>query len=217
MSVTSTELKLPGIQHDWPLGMTFNSLLVGATSGPGGSAWQGGGGYGWSTRLGSDLRVNLNPDSSVTYFAEDGQQGRFVPSTGSSYTAPVGFKAGLVKTGATGWTLRDHTSNEVITFNAAGKVTAITDRNGQATTFAYAYGWVSHIVSTRSGTLSREADVTTTAAGVPRQPGVDRRPPTTHLAVPDRHPPQAGGDPGGLGEGTVREPPVRGPEVALRV
>lgn len=164
LSVLTSDLKLPGIQHDLQLGMTFNSLLVGAVSGPGGGAWQGGGGYGWSTRLGSDLRVNANADGSVTYFAPDGQQCRFTVKTTTTYNAPAGFKADLVKTGSTGWTLRDHTSNEKTTFNAAGKVTAVTDRNGQATTFAYAYGWVSHIVSTRSGTKSREADFTTTAA-----------------------------------------------------
>lgn len=51
-------------------------------------------------------------------------------------------------------------SNDVSAFNAAGRLTSVTDRNGQATTFTYSGGKLTQITSDRGGANSRSAQVT---------------------------------------------------------
>ena len=128
--VTTTELSVPGIGSDVQFGMVFNSLLLA----PGSPLPAGGGGYGWATRLGQDTKLVANSDGTVLYFAPGGTQGTYVPTSSgaSTYTTPAGFKNTLVKTG-TGWSLTDHGTGSVTVFTTSGRLTSVTDRNGQVT------------------------------------------------------------------------------------
>ncbi|WP_281506274.1 RHS repeat-associated core domain-containing protein [Amycolatopsis sp. FBCC-B4732] len=153
--VTTSDLALPGIREDLQLGLTYNSLRLGAgTALPSGSA-----GAGWAMRVGQDTKVVLNSDSSVLYLAPEGREGLFQPAGGSAYTAPAGFKVAMVKT-ASGWTITDHDTNSVSTFNATGQLVSVKDRNTQATTFTYTSGKLSQVSSTRGGTGARTATLT---------------------------------------------------------
>ena len=155
--VTTTELTLPGIAADVQLGMDFNSLLLGAGS----PLPAGAGGKGWAMRVGQDTKLVANTDGTVLYLAPGGLEGLYTPISGTSnYTSPAGFKNTLVKTGTTGWTLTDHGSRAVSTFDAAGVLTTVTDRNAQPTTLSYAGGKITSITSTRGGTSSRTATMT---------------------------------------------------------
>lgn len=147
--VTTTDLTLPGVDKDIQLGLDFNSLLLGAGS----PLPAGAGGKGFATRLGQDTKLVANTDGTVLYLAPGGLEGLYTPISGTSnYTTPAGFKNTLVKTGSTGWTLSDHATRAVSTFTAAGVLTKITDRNGNATTLTS-----TTITATRGGAAARKA------------------------------------------------------------
>ncbi|GHH43727.1 type IV secretion protein Rhs [Lentzea cavernae] len=153
--MTTSDLALPGIQHDLQLGLTYNSLRLGAgTALPSGAA-----GAGWAMRVGQDTKIILNSDNSVLYLAPEGREGLFQPSGGTAYTSPSGFKVAMVKT-ASGWTITDHDSNSVSTFDSAGRLVSIKDRNAQSSTFTYTSGKLSQVVSTRGGAGARTANLT---------------------------------------------------------
>ncbi|WP_184796946.1 RHS repeat-associated core domain-containing protein [Kribbella italica] len=153
--VTTSELSLPGIQSDLQLGLTYNSLRLAAGAAlPSGSA-----GAGWAMRVGQDTKVILNSDNSVLYLAPEGREGLFKPAGTTAYTAPAGFKVAMVKT-STGWTISDHSSNTVSTFNSTGQLVSIKDRNGQSATFTYTAGKLSQVVSTRGGAGAKTANFT---------------------------------------------------------
>ncbi|MGI8577170.1 MAG: RHS repeat domain-containing protein [Nocardioidaceae bacterium] len=134
--VTPTDLTLPGIQNNVQLGLDYNGLLLGAPDsrehrrGRTGLAISAGD-LGWVK-----TRLIQNSDGSALYLAPDGVEGLFQPA-GGGYTSPPGFGGTLVKTGSTGWTLTDHSSQAMSRFDASGVLTKITDRNGQATTVGY--------------------------------------------------------------------------------
>jgi len=147
--VTTTDLTLPGVDHDVQLGLDFNSLLLGAGS----PLPAGAGGKGFATRLGQDTKLVANSDGTVLYLAPGGLEGLYTPISGTSgYTTPVGFKNSLTKTGTSGWTLSDHATKAVTAFNTAGTMTSITDRNGNPTTITS-----STITATRGGANARKA------------------------------------------------------------
>lgn len=133
--VTSHQLTLPGVTADVPVGLTFNSLSLGTA----GTSATNPVGQGW--RLAPvQTTLTAGADGSVTYTAGDGRTGLFVlePGSTSQYDAPASFKADLVKTGSTGWTLTDHVTRTVQTFNASGILTSVTDRDGNQTTSTWA-------------------------------------------------------------------------------
>lgn len=147
--VTTTDLTLPGVDQDVQLGLDFNSLLLGAGS----PLPAGAGGKGFATRLGQDTKLVANTDGTVLYLAPGGLEGLYTPISGTSnYTTPAGFKNTLVKTGTTGWTLSDHATRAVSTFTAAGVLSKITDRNGNATTLTS-----TSVTATRGGANARKA------------------------------------------------------------
>ncbi|WP_442792289.1 DUF6531 domain-containing protein [Amycolatopsis sp. NBC_01307] len=153
--VTTSELALPGIQADLQLGLTFNSLRLGSGAAlPSGSA-----GAGWAMRVGQDTKVILNSDNSVLYLAPEGREGLFQPAGGTAYTAPAGFKVVMVKT-ASGWTITDHDTNAVSTFDSTGQLVSIKDRNAQTSAFTYASGKLFQVTSTRGGAGARTANLT---------------------------------------------------------
>lgn len=98
-------------------------------------------GPGWFMPMGQDTRLIANSDGSLLYVGIDGQQGVFTPVSGSSsYSAPDGFKKSLDKNGDGSWSMTDFSSRTVSRFGTDGRLASLTDRNGQATTFAYTGG-----------------------------------------------------------------------------
>jgi RHS repeat-associated protein len=91
--------------------------------------------------------------------APEGREGLFQPLTSTTYTPPAGFKVAMVKT-ASGWTITDHSSNTVSTFNTSGTLLSIKDRNGQISTFTYTSNKLSQVVSTRGGAGAKTANFT---------------------------------------------------------
>lgn len=150
--VTTTDLTLPGIDHDVPLGLDFNSLLLG----PGSPLPVGAAGPGWALRLGQDTKIRLNSDNSMMVWGPDGIEGRFTPSGTNNYTSPAGYKASLVKT-SSGWSLTDHATGAKSAFNWTGTLTSITDRNNNITGFSYNGTQSATITSTRGGTHAHTA------------------------------------------------------------
>ncbi|MDT8910042.1 RHS repeat-associated core domain-containing protein [Amycolatopsis sp. PS_44_ISF1] len=153
--LTSSDLALPGIQGDLQLGLTYNSLRLG----PGAALPDGSAGAGWAMRVGQDTKVILNSDNSVLYLAPEGREGLFQPAGGTAYQAPAGFKVTMVKT-ASGWTITDHDTNAVSTFDSTGRLVSIKDRNTQASTFTYTSGKLTQVTSTRGGAGARTANLT---------------------------------------------------------
>lgn len=156
---TDQLLTLPGIGNDVPVTLSYNSSVWG-TSTP--SAVTGDTGSGWVIS-GFDERMVTNADGSVTFYGPAGLSGVFTPS-GSTFTSPPQFQATLTGTQSSGYTLTDHLSQEKLNFNSNGRLTTDTDRNGNATTYAYdSNGWPASITSTRGTTAGRT--VTFTVSG----------------------------------------------------
>lgn len=163
LSVTTTDLTLPGIGNDVQLGQSFNSLLLASTS----PLVKGTSGFGWAARLGADNKLILNTDGSIVYLAPGGNEGKYIPAAGGTYTTPAGFKNTLSGSSAAGWTLTEHGSNTVSTFTTAGQLSKVTDRNGQATNLYYpSAGQVGTIVATRGGVNAKKVTLTTNPAGL---------------------------------------------------
>ncbi|GGC18607.1 type IV secretion protein Rhs [Cellulomonas carbonis] len=126
-------LSVPGVNGDVPVQMVYNSLSLGAgvaqasTSNPTG--------YGWTVGVG--MRLEAAADGSVVFHGPAGLTGTFAPAAGGGFTAPAGLTADLVTVSGGGWTLTDHASQQKLTFNAAGVVTKIADRNGNTHTLSY--------------------------------------------------------------------------------
>lgn len=161
LSVTSTELTVPGIDKDIQLGMTFNSLLLGTSS----PLPKGAGGFGWAHRFGQDTELQANTDGSVVYLAPGGTQGKYVPSSSSAYRSPAGFKNTLTKT-STGWELKDKKSNAISYFNTTGALSKITNGDGQSTTLSYnGSGYLTSVTGTQDA-ASKTITVTPNAQGL---------------------------------------------------
>lgn len=142
---TDQLITLPGVTSSVPVQLWFNSSVFG-TSTP--SAVTGSTGTGWGI-TGFDQRLVTNADSSVTYYGVGGLSGVFTPSDSTHYSPPSQFQANLLKT-STGWTLTDHASQTVLTFNSGGRLTQSEDRNHNATSFNYTgSGLPASIVSSR--------------------------------------------------------------------
>lgn len=151
---TDQLITLPGVTSSVPVQLWFNSSVFG-TSSP--SAVTGSTGTGWGI-TGFDQRLVSNSDSSVTYFGVGGLSGVFTPTDSTHYSPPAQYQADLLKT-STGWTLTDHVSQTVLTFNSAGRLTKSTDRNGNVTAFNYnTLGLPASIVSSR-GTADRTLSI----------------------------------------------------------
>jgi RHS repeat-associated protein len=160
--VTTKEISLRNIQDGVDIGVAYNSVALGT------SFAQGYPGTGWRMRVGADVKLAPNADGSVTYVGPDGLTGVFVLKTGSTttYTAPVGFKADLVKTGTTGWTLTEHASGKKSTFTASGQLDFIDDRNGQRTDFTYTGASLTKVVSSLGTINQRTVNVTANSNGL---------------------------------------------------
>lgn len=133
--VVAEGLAAPGVSGDVSVGMAYNSLaLVGLASQ---AVTTNPAGFGWTQTVGLGVRVESQADGSVIYWGPAGLSGTFAPSgTAGVFVPAAGFTADLAQI-AGGWTLTDHASAQKQTFNAAGLLTSITDRNGNVTTITY--------------------------------------------------------------------------------
>ncbi|MDQ2836059.1 MAG: hypothetical protein M3Y42_01190 [Actinomycetota bacterium] len=139
---TDQLVTLPGVRSDVPVTLSYNSTVFG-TSTP--SALTGGTGSGWVIS-GFDERMVTNGDNSVTFYGPGGLTGVFTPS-GSGFTSPPQFQATLTGSAAAGYTLTAHGSQEKLAFNSGGRLTTDTDRDGNATTYAYTGGYPASITT----------------------------------------------------------------------
>ncbi|WP_242889829.1 RHS repeat-associated core domain-containing protein [Actinomadura litoris] len=145
--VRTTDVSLPGIGGNVTVGASYNSLLHAADAPTGIIS------AGWRTRLGQDVRLYKNSDSSLTYTGPDGTSGVFTPS-GSGYSTPKEFKGDLVTESGGGWKFTDHGSGRKSFFDSSGLPTKLVDRNGNTTDFTYASGDVSKITYKARGETS---------------------------------------------------------------
>lgn len=107
-----------------------------------------------------DLGVKEEPDQHrVTLTYGSGQQARFTTNSDGTFTGPPGDRSTLLRTADGGWdlTTKDHSR---FRFNAAGRATSATDRNGNATTFSYGADGKLAVITDAGGrqvTLQRDA------------------------------------------------------------
>ena len=95
------------------------------------------GAYGtrWSVSGGQDIGLEIS-SSTVVFRAPSGFRARFTVS-GSTYTAPSGLNADLVKAADGTYTLTYRSNGEVLRFTAGGYLLSDADRNGNALTYDY--------------------------------------------------------------------------------
>jgi RHS repeat-associated protein len=133
LMVTATGPSVLGVSGDLPVDLVYNSLSIGA--GVPQSATANVTGVGWT--VGIAARLQASADGSVIFWGPSGLSGTFTPNGAGGFAAPAGVTADLVAVAGGGWTLTDHQSAQVITFNAAGMPTKIADRNGNQHTVTY--------------------------------------------------------------------------------
>ena len=120
-----TDIAIPGKGLPLNFGRTYSSAA---------STTDGVLGWGWRHNYEAGLTIfPLSGDVNVRY--PSGGDAYFTFS-GGSFTAPVGVNDTLVKNGDNTYTLTT-TSNVEFDFDVNGKLTGITDRNGNTTTVAY--------------------------------------------------------------------------------
>ena len=106
------------------------------------AAFDGPVGRGW--RHSYDMALGANPDESRTVYQETGSTVTFVPDGGGGWVAPDRFDAGLIDNGDGTWTF-ERNRFEFFTFDAAGRLTGIADRNGYETALVYTNGLLDYV------------------------------------------------------------------------
>jgi len=122
------------------------------------STYSGDVGYGWVHNYAFSAEVQT--DNSVIVRFPDGSTAHFAES-GGSYVAPPGVFSTLVQNGDGSFTLTTVSALEY-NFSAAGELTSIVDRNGNATTVSYDTNGFLSAVEDASG---RSLTFTTDASG----------------------------------------------------
>jgi RHS repeat-associated protein len=92
---------------------------------------------GWRLSTAADVRLRFPGNGSIVYHGPNGLTGTFTPKAGGGFTTPAGFKMTLSAVAGGGWTLFDHGSGDTRHFDGGGRLTKLTDRNDNASTFAY--------------------------------------------------------------------------------
>jgi RHS repeat-associated protein len=137
----ASDLTLPGIGLPFSFTRAYNSLDTRISVL----------GRGW--RHAYDASLTIGTDGSVRFNAEDGAQITYWPLPGGGYSTPHGSFSTLVKLGGGTYELtrKDHV---VYSFDSAGKLTTIEDRNGNALTFAYTSNQLTTITDTAGRTVN---------------------------------------------------------------
>ncbi len=140
---SSKDISISGKAFDLFIQRSYNSLR-GSEAGPLGNGWT----FNYNEKL------VVNGDLTVTWNDADGSQLVFTPkgSTGG-YSAPRGVPSRLVKNGDGSFTLwrLDGTRES---FDSSGKLTFITDKNGNKVTMTYASGRLSIIADDAGKSLA---------------------------------------------------------------
>ena len=158
LSVSNSSLSLIGVTSAVSIGQTYNSFgsPIGSTSVPAAKNWTVGiNGVGYLSQ----------GTGAVVYTTGDGATWRFTPVAGSAtaFTSPAGLKSDLVAS-ATGYSLTDRTSRQVVTFNLNGQPVSIADRNGNATTIGYTSANPTSVTSAAGPVAARTASLAYTPA-----------------------------------------------------
>jgi len=130
-----TDLSYPGQGLGFAFTRTYNSFET--TSGVLGPGWT----HSYA------VRVEPNPDGSVTFVDEGGARLTYAPDGSGGFTAPVGSGSALAADGSGGYELTRRDQVEY-SFDASGQLTSLADRNGNALTFAYTAGQLTGITDT---------------------------------------------------------------------
>jgi len=117
-----TDLSIPGLGPATTIQRTYNSA----------DPQDGPFGFGWTQTYA--MTVTQESATTVLVKNEDGRLDRFTDAGGGNYTPPPGVFNTLEKNGTFSLTLKDQT---VYHFNAAGRLSAIQDKNGNTMTLAY--------------------------------------------------------------------------------
>lgn len=127
--VEMSDLSVPGINGDATLGRTYNSLA----SAPGSQSTSGAAGPGWTSSIGSDVRVVLRRDGAATVYTPSGYAALFTPNNpAGGFKPPAGANASLTRPEGK-WRYSDHRSGATWDFDTAGKLETIKDRNKNTT------------------------------------------------------------------------------------
>jgi RHS repeat-associated protein len=93
-------------------------------------------GSGWSSRWDSHLAPDTDGSGNVVITSPNGQQARYGRNPDGSYAAPSGQSSTLLAVTGGGWTLRTADGTR-FAFDAAGRITTITDGSGRAQNLVY--------------------------------------------------------------------------------
>lgn len=107
-------------------------------------------GLGWTHTY--NINLNANSDGSFTVMEADGKRGDLYKN-GTFYAPKVASYPVLSKNSDGTFTLM-HRDGKVYNFSSVGKITKITDRNGNSTSFTYSGGNLTKIVDTSGRTIS---------------------------------------------------------------
>jgi RHS repeat-associated protein len=120
------DLSVQGRAFSLAIARSYNSLL-GSTSGPIGNGWT----FSYNEKL------VVNGDQTVIWNAGDGAQYTFTPKgTTGGYGPPRGMSDRLVKNGDGSFTL-SHMDGSREDFTSAGRLSTLTDKNGNHVTLTY--------------------------------------------------------------------------------
>lgn len=108
------------------------------------------------------MRLRFPGDGSAVYHGPTGLTGTFTRNGSGSYVPRPGLKMTLTAVSGGGWTLNDHGSGDTRHFNSSGWLTELTDRNGNAVTFAYTAEGALTRIRTDVGTVGASTLTVTT-------------------------------------------------------
>lgn len=155
--VTTSGLKLPGVNSQVPIGASFNSLstISGNTSTPAANGWiYGLAGAGTLSTVSGGL-VLTTADGATWKFASVG-------GSQTAFTTPTGLNDSLVASLNSGgyvsqYTLTDLAARTVTTFDVNGNPLTTADKNSNTVTINYTAGIPSTVVSTVGPASARTA------------------------------------------------------------
>lgn len=136
----SFDLQLPGVGIPFLFARSYNS--ADSSTGPLGP--------GWTHSYNTLLSIQWNGDA--LFRSGDGQQVYFTKLSNGSFSAGTGGRSSLTAIQG-GWTLTNR-NHYTYTFDTAGRVTAIKDRNNQGLTFAYSAGQLTSIIDSVQRTIT---------------------------------------------------------------
>ncbi|MBI2174208.1 MAG: hypothetical protein HYU33_03305, partial [Candidatus Omnitrophica bacterium] len=136
------------------------------------SAYNGSLGYGWDFTYNRRLRKLQN--GNIVYLSGDNRQDEFIYNA-STYNPSAGVYRSLVQEADGTWTLTD-VHGEIQRFDIDGKLTQISDRSGNALTFAYdpagklpIQGPSAYFVNQTTGVIARDFRLTNLTDSLGRQ------------------------------------------------